>query len=117
MKKTILLLALGAICAFSQPLSFGIRGGVPLTDFVNAVDSGTLRFNTYTNRYIIGPTVEFRLPFGFGVEVDALYRRLHYSSGNTALGVVTQNRTTGDAWEFPVLAKYPSTDETGAPVH
>jgi hypothetical protein len=26
--------------------------------------------------YTIGPSVEFRLPVGFAVEIDALYRRL-----------------------------------------
>ena len=106
MTKPLLMLALGAIPAFSQPLTFGVKAGVPWTDFVNAVDSGTLRFNTNTNRYIIGPTVEFRLPFGFGIEVDALYRRLHYASANSLIGATTLTRTTGDAWEFPLLAKY-----------
>src|SRR5690349_10363071 len=78
--KLLLMLVFCAISAVSQPFGFGVKGGVPLTDFVNAIDTGTLRFNTAPNRYIVGPTIELRLPFGFGIEFDALYRHLQYSS-------------------------------------
>jgi hypothetical protein len=44
------------------------------------------------SRYVIGPTVELRLPFSLGIEVDTLYRRV--------------NNPSGSAWEFPILAKY-----------
>jgi hypothetical protein len=88
------------------PLSFGIRGGVPLTDFFEDVNSGNFTATSTTNRYIIGPTVELRLPFGFGFEVDALYRRLNYNSSFNLVDVFTNDRTTGNAWEFPLLAKY-----------
>jgi hypothetical protein len=64
------------------------------------------------NRFIAGATAELRLPFGLGVEVDALYRRVHYQDtiGNTAIGLIT-DRTTANSWEFPILLKYrfPST--------
>ena len=104
--KLLLMLVFGAISAVSQPFGFGVKGGVPLTDFVSAIDTGTLRFNTAPNRYIVGPTIELRLPFGFGIEVDALYRHLQYSSTQPVGVVVNDARTTGDAWEFPILAKY-----------
>ncbi len=87
------------------PLSFGIRGGVPLTDFFNDVNNGNIAVTTTTNRYIVGPTLELRLPFGFGAEVDAMYRHLQYSSVSL-VDVFTNNRTTGNAWEFPLLGKY-----------
>ncbi|HEY2013762.1 MAG TPA: hypothetical protein VGH38_09695, partial [Bryobacteraceae bacterium] len=69
---------------------------------------------TVPNRYIIGVTGELRLPFGLGVEVDALYRHLNYTDRittsvttgiSTATAVVT-DRATASAWEFPILAKY-----------
>lgn len=104
--RRLLLFMFSSICAFSQPFSFGVKGGIPATDFVSAIDTGNIRFNTGTNRYIVGPTIELRLPFGFGIEVDALYRRLHYDAAAFAIDVVTQARTTADAWEFPILAKY-----------
>ena len=47
-----------------------------MTDFLNAEP---LVYQTHTNRYIIGPTVELRLPFGFSVEVDVRYRHLNYT--------------------------------------
>lgn len=86
------------------PLSLGIRAGVPLTDFFDSVNSGNFVVTSSTNRYIVGPSLELRLPGGFGLEVDALYRRFNYNSN--LVDVFTNNRTTGNAWEFPLLAKY-----------
>ena len=92
-----------AASAFAQPFSAGLKVGLPLTDFVNTVNGVT---STRTNRYLVGPTAELHLPWGFGVEVDALYRRFDYTNvvGSTtgALGSVA---TVGD-WEFPLLLKY-----------
>ena len=47
-----------------------------------------------------------KLPLGFGVDFDALYRRLNYNASFNLVDVFTNNRTTGNAWEFPLLAKY-----------
>jgi opacity protein-like surface antigen len=112
--KLLSLLFLAAASAFSQPFAFGVRGGVPFTDFLNATSTGSLSgFGNYvetTNRYIIGPTAELRLPFGLGVEFDVLYRHLNYASSNPAcnalLTCVISSSTTGSAWEFPLLGKY-----------
>ena len=79
---------------------------MPLTDFVDTVQSPRFGFNSNTKRYIVGATVELRLPMGFGVEADALYRRLNYEGNGTLLDVITNNRTSGNAWEFPLLVKY-----------
>jgi len=101
MKPLVLLLLSGA-AAFSQPFGFGIKGGVPMTDFLSATSRPAgLSYIANTNRYVVGPMAELRLPFGFGIEVDALYR--HY--GYNAFGTLTSSTTTG-AWEFPLLAKY-----------
>ena len=105
MRSLILLLA-GVGTAFSQHLSVGLKGGVPMTDFLNSVSSGTSVFSSKTQRYIVGPTVELRLPAGFGVELDALYRHFSYNSTASLVDVFTNNRTTGNAWEFPLLLKY-----------
>jgi hypothetical protein len=88
------------------PFSFGIRGGIPLTDFFDNVHNGNFVLTATTHRYIVGPTAELHLPGGFGVQVDALYRRLNYDSSFNLANIVTNNRTTGNAWEFPILAKY-----------
>ena len=103
------LLLFGAIAAFSQPFSAGIKAGVPFTDFLNTVASGNVNYHSVPNRYIIGVAAEVNLPFGLGVELDALYRRLNYSSTATSTGVttiVTSTATTANAWEFPLLVKY-----------
>src|SRR5206468_887716 len=47
---------------------------------------------------------------GLGVEFDVLYRHFGYdTSGSIVNGVistVSTRNTTGNAWEFPLLAKY-----------
>ena len=99
--RLLSLFALTACAAFSQPFGAGIKAGVPFTDFFNTAQNGQLQYLTTTNRYIIGVFGELRLPFGLGVEVDALYRHLNYNaSGTTVLSA------TGNAWEFPLLLKY-----------
>lgn len=92
-----------AATAMAQPFSAGIKAGLPLTDFVNTVNGVT---STKTNRYLVGPTAELHLPWGLGVEVDALYRHFQYTNivGST-LGALGSVNSSGD-WEFPVLLKY-----------
>ena len=107
--RPLCLLFLSAAAAFSQPFSFGVKGGLPMTDFLSAVRSQNFTSTTTTNRYIIGPTAELRLPFGLGVEVDALYRHFSFGSSGGISGITstfTTSNTSGGAWEFPILAKY-----------
>src|SRR5689334_23011519 len=102
--RTLLLVAIGAVSAFAQPIGFGLKAGVPLTDFTNAVSNGRFDYTSNTQRYIVGPMAELRLPFGLGVEFDVLYRRFSYNSFVTGTGVTAS--TSGNAWEFPLVAKY-----------
>jgi opacity protein-like surface antigen len=107
--RLVSLLLLTTAAAFSQPFSFGLKGGLPMTDLVDAVNSQNFTASAYTNRYIIGPTAELRLPFGLGVEFDVLYRHFGYSSVGLLTGVnptPIAKDTTGSAWQFPLLAKY-----------
>ncbi len=94
-----MILIAGAPAAFAQPVQVGARVGVPLTGFFTAIN-GSLDNNS--DRYIIGPSLELRLPFGFGVEADALYRKLSYrfQPGEQV------NTANASQWEFPILAKY-----------
>ena len=105
--RSFCLLFLTAAAAFSQPVGFGIKGGLPMSDVVDAASSGHFTASTYTNRYIVGPTVELRLPFGLGIEADFLYRHFGYGSTNVAtVGTTVITDTSSGAWEFPLLAKY-----------
>lgn len=102
MKLSLLLLGCAAT-AFSQPFSAGIKGGLPLTDFLNTVNGVT---STTTDRYLVGPMVELRLPFGLGVELDALYRHFDYTEViNSGINAINTLGHSGD-WEFPLVAKY-----------
>lgn len=103
--RILFLLLAGAVCAFPQ-FSAGVKAGVPLTDFFDTVRSPNFGFNSQTKRYVVGPMVELRLPGGLGFEFDALYRRFNYEGEVSIQDVLTNNRTTGNAWEFPLLAKY-----------
>ncbi|HEX4593680.1 MAG TPA: outer membrane beta-barrel protein [Bryobacteraceae bacterium] len=108
MKGYVLLFLLASACASAQLVSIGALGGVPFLDQNQGGDE--------SRRYIVGPSVEFRLPAGFAIEVDALYRR----TGNTFTfnfpGNVVPigspaltfqiNRQRGNYWQFPVLGKY-----------
>jgi hypothetical protein len=70
---------------------------------------------TQTNRYfggsrnfILGPTLELRLPLGLAVEADALYRPMEFRIQETISQLFTRVTLVerGDVWEFPILAKY-----------
>ena len=105
MRLWVIFLA-GAPLALAQPFSFGVKGGVPPTDFLSATNSSGFGYFPTTNRYIVGPEAELRLPFGFGVEFDALYRHLNYTNFRSGVDVFVNSSTTSGAWEFPLLAKY-----------
>jgi opacity protein-like surface antigen len=106
--RLLLLLFLTILPAFSQRFSVGVKGGVPLNDFMNGARNQNFSFLTTTNRYVIGGQAELRLIAGFGVEFDALYRHYSFNTNQTVTGgafTTTASTTTG-AWEFPLLLKY-----------
>jgi hypothetical protein len=93
--------------AGAQLITFGVKGGIPLTE--------TIKYRDESRPYVIGGTVELRLPSHFAVEVDALYQRVGSSTafrgeGNLIGGYPSllsfTNRVRGNSWEFPLLAKY-----------
>src|SRR6267154_5137477 len=104
--KPLCLLLLSAVAAVAQPIGFGVKGGLPLNDFLNAARTNNIGFDTTTNRYIVGPSVELRLPHRLGIELDVLYRHFGYSSFFQVIGMSSNARTTGSAWEFPLVGKY-----------
>jgi len=94
----------------AQTVSVGVVGGGSLiTPNMYADDS---------RRYIVGPSVELRLPRGFAVEADALYQRvgtnLTYASIPSGTSLVTlypytasdSSRAAGNVWQFPLTGKY-----------
>jgi len=115
-------------CRAQNWISIGVKGGVPLTDAFadrsvqQAIGiripfgppqtfSQTTRFSNGSRNFILGPTLELRLPFGVAVEADALYRPMEFQIQiKQTIPPFLVTRTTlmdrGDVWEFPILAKY-----------
>jgi len=98
--RPILWFLLSAVPVLAQPISAGLKVGVPFTGSLTAPENGVLQYNAPAQHYIIGPVVEVRLPFNLGIEFDALYRNLQYSAASVALNA------SGGNWEFPLLLKY-----------
>lgn len=111
MSRIVLLIVLSFPC-LGQKLDFGVKGGIPVTD---AFQTGSSYFNmsvgwsasSATRRYTVGGMVELQLPHGFGLECDALYKRLGFADVTETAGVVyTYVNASANSWEFPLLAKY-----------
>jgi hypothetical protein len=106
-----LSLFLGTAASGQHLLSFGIKGGLPLTDAFSdfsfmGVDVNSHSFSA-SKHFVIGPTVELRLPLGFSVEADALYRPLNLTIDTHTLPLPSTHSSTDiTSWEFPILAKY-----------
>lgn len=97
----VICLLIAAAPLFAQTLQFGVKAGIPVTDFFDTATSGQISYSSLTRRYTVGPTAELRLPFGLGIEVDALYKRFEYE--HTEDGATSGAR--GNFWEFPLLLK------------
>ena len=102
--KVLLLLMLGTTGVFAQ-FSFGVRGGLPLTNFFQAASNPDGTFTSNATQFTVGPTVELRLPAGLGLEADALFRHFQYN-GSTNLVDELVRSGASNAWEFPLLLKY-----------
>lgn len=100
-------------CAYGQELRYGVKIGVPLTDYFDVGRFGTLHrggdYATAIRRYTVGPAVEFRLIRSLGVELDALYRRAGYDASTYLVGVGTYTSSnfhvSANSWDFPLLLK------------
>ncbi|HEV2448747.1 MAG TPA: hypothetical protein VGS58_22595 [Candidatus Sulfopaludibacter sp.] len=77
-----------------------MKGALCLTDDIEADRASESR------PYPVGPMVELRLPFGLGIEAEALYSRFGYSSSGSNFSSSFSIRARANSWEFPVLAKY-----------
>ncbi len=129
MAKTFLtLFAFGVMAGTASaqlPVGVGIKVGTPLTEaynVANSVISGSSIPNAYSSNakdFLIGPMVEFRLPFSIAIEADALYRSVGFRRLPVITGVIiSPTPITGpvstaaavnidaNAWEFPILLKY-----------
>lgn len=95
------LVATSAVAIAESPLGVGVKGGVPLNDAFEVHSSNPVEYVADTHRYEYGPYVELRLPAGFGIELDGLYRTFEYRA---IVGPTSFDRNS-HAWQFPLLIK------------
>jgi hypothetical protein len=91
---------------FGQPLSFGVTGGLPVSDAFATPSSGNISYTSVTRRYTVGPVAAIDLPFaGLRVAADALYRRIGWESvrAGTPLFEPFQSAVRVGAWDFDAL--------------
>lgn len=94
-----MMLALAAASMLrADALGVGVRGGLPLGDAFTSVENRDFRVFG-RNRFVVGPTVELRLPAGVGFSFDVLYRRYAFETETTGLQSASQ-------WEFPLMFRY-----------
>jgi hypothetical protein len=94
-----LFLAAASACP-AQWFAVGMKGGARVTGDVAGWATSE------SKRYAVAPAVELLLPYGFGLEFNALYSRFGYRSARADLlggSYVTVARA--NVWEFPILGK------------
>jgi hypothetical protein len=109
MRRLLNLVLLTAGLASAAPLDFGagigVKAGVPFVDLLQATGSTMAPSPVLSqgDNYIVGPVAELRLPFGFAIEADGLYRGTSYGVANVS-GVAEGIKSS--SWEIPYLAKF-----------
>jgi hypothetical protein len=95
-----------------QNLSIGVIGGGSLTDSFSTqtAPAGPVSIVGYSQSkdYIAGATVELKFLPQWSVEVDGLFRELHFTTASFVPGgsLTTISPSPVITWEFPLLAKY-----------
>jgi hypothetical protein len=108
---TLFIFSATSFAQLLGPVSIGVKAGIPITDAFYNTSTGPGQ-NLYSNsqNYLLGPSIELRLPYRTSVEFDALYRPLTYGASTVTIvnGSPTLSRTSDDlsSWEFPLLFKY-----------
>ncbi|HUQ94079.1 MAG TPA: outer membrane beta-barrel protein [Bryobacteraceae bacterium] len=96
-----------AVFLFLAPLApadsigIGMRGGLPFGDAFESARSRDFTISGH-NRFVLGPTLELRLPLGFGASFDALYRRYNFET----ISSTSSFFESGGQWEFPLMLRY-----------
>ena len=116
MERSWWALLLFSLAPLDAQVEVGVTGGVPLTQFILNTSLGSrtgfARVASAPRRYTVGPYLEFHVHGPVGIETGALYKRFGFDTVSTSSGFPygpTAERivstTTGNSWEFPILAK------------
>ncbi len=76
------ILLLLPMCGFAQKISIGLNAGLPLTELAEASDGQTAS----TGRYTFGPSFRLDLPGGFALDVEFLYKQMHFGFTSDGAG-------------------------------
>lgn len=102
--KTFLSLLVATSCSlFAQPIGAGLKIGVPLQDAFDIAGEPNRDYFSDKQQYIVGGSLEVRLPLSIAVEGNALYTKFNFNTRNLVSAVTGG---TSNAWEFPILVKY-----------
>ena len=124
--RLLALIPLLAAPLLAQPFTLGIKAGAPLNDFIHTAQTQSVtsaliqnfNFTSSTRRYVVGPTIELRLPAGFAIEADALYRRMNYNGSTPRQRrdlLIDQHQRQRQRLGVPVAAQIPVRRPRGAP--
>jgi hypothetical protein len=80
--------------ASAQPVTFGLKIGLPLNDLLDAASP----VSALRKPKAFGGVAELNLPAGLGIETNLLYRRAGYDQDGRS--------TRASGWEIPMLLKY-----------
>src|SRR5438034_28783 len=85
--RYFLVLVWFAAAAFGQHLSFGVIGGGSLTEGFQTSSTPTgsaslpsERFYSPSRDWILGAAIEVRFPSNLSLEVNGLYRKIHFTT-------------------------------------
>jgi len=91
----------------AQDFHFGVKAGVPITEYVET----RIGYSSATTRYLLGVSAEYRLKPGLDIELDVLYRHIGFvgRAGNNSRNppfITDVFSVMGSSWEFPLMVKY-----------
>lgn len=104
--RPLLLTLLLSVPACGEILSYGLLIGTPLTDVTETTTIAGINYLKNSTLFTIGPSLQVKLPAGFRVEVDALYRPVAYQIATALPNVLLTTNVSGSQWRFPVLLQY-----------
>lgn len=97
----LLIAAAFFVSTATAQVDFGLKAGLPITDITETFSNAVARTNK-PYRWTLGPMIELDLPAGFGIEINALYRRVGYEEQTFS----QETKFTDGLWDFPLIGKY-----------
>lgn len=103
-RSFLLILGLSSL-APAQFIGAGVKVGATPTKWLETTGARET-VSDESGHFTVGPYVELRLPRGFAVEANALYRNFGALTLNNLGDLATSARSDAKSWEFPILGKY-----------